>query len=83
MRITVKEKNKDRIVQVVCNRCKRMLPVENGIVLEDYLHVDKTWGYFSNQDGEQIVFDLCEDCTKTLIKQFRLPAYQKEAREYM
>ena len=46
MRITVKENNRDRILQVVCNCCRRPLPVENGIVLEDYIHVDKAWGLF-------------------------------------
>ena len=50
MRITVKENNRDRILQVVCNCCRRPLPVENGIVLEDYIHVDKAWGYFSECD---------------------------------
>ena len=60
MRITVKENNRDRILQVVCNCCRRPLPVENGIVLEDYIHVDKAWGYFSERDGETIAFDLCE-----------------------
>ncbi len=83
MRITVKETNRDRIVQVVCNCCGRSLPVENGIVLEDYLHIDKVWGYFSDQDGEEILFDLCEECTKNLTKQFRLPAYQREVRELL
>lgn len=83
MRITVKEKNRERILQVVCNCCRRSLPVENGIVLEDYLHIDKVWGYFSTQDGEEIVFDLCEDCTRELTKRFRLPVYQRETREYL
>ena len=63
MRITVKENNRDRILQVVCNCCRRPLPVENGIVLEDYIHVDKAWGYFSERDGEKIAFDLCENCS--------------------
>lgn len=83
MRITVKENNRDRILQVVCNCCRRPLPVENGIVLEDYIHVDKAWGYFSECDGEEIAFDLCEDCTRELTKRFRLPVYQKKTREYL
>ena len=78
MRITVKENNRDRILQVVCNCCRRPLPVENGIVLEDYIHVDKVWGYFSERDGEEIAYDLCE-----LTKRFRLPVYQKKTREYL
>ena len=83
MRITVKENNRDRILQVVCNCCRRPLPVENGIVLEDYIHVDKAWGYFSECDGEKIAFDLCENCTHELTKRFRLPVYQKKTREYL
>lgn len=83
MRITVKENNRDRILQVVCNCCRRQLPVENGIVLEDYIHVDKAWGYFSERDGEEIAFDLCENCTHELTKRFRLPVYQKKTREYL
>ena len=78
MRITVKENNRDRILQVVCNCCRRPLPVENGIVLEDYIHVDKAWGYFSEHDGEKIAFDLCENCTHELTKRFRLPVYKKK-----
>ena len=77
MRITVKENNRDRILQVVCNCCRRPLPVENGI------HVDKAWGYFSERDGEEIAFDLCENCTHELTKRFRLPVYQKKTREYL
>lgn len=83
MGITVKENNRDRILQVVCNCCRRPLPVENGIVLEDYIHVDKVWGYFSERDGEEIAFDLCENCTHELTKRFRLPVYQKKTREYL
>ena len=75
MRITVKENNRDRILQVVCNCCRRPLPVENGIVLEDYIHVDKAWGYFSERDGEK--------STHELTKRFRLPVYQKKTREYL
>ena len=52
-------------------------------MLEDYIHVDKAWGYFSERDGEKIAFDLCENCTHELTKRFRLPVYQKKTREYL
>lgn len=80
MRITIKD-NREEIVQVVCNCCGKTLPVENGMVLEDYIHVQKRWGYFSEQDGEEIAFDLCEKCADRLIQGFRVPVYRKEARE--
>lgn len=82
MRITIKD-NREEIIQVVCNCCGRSLPIENGMVLEDYIHVDKVWGYFSDRDGEEIVFDLCESCTRALTKRFRLPVYSRETQELL
>lgn len=82
MRITIQD-NREEVVQVICNCCGKTLPVENGMVLEDYVHVDKVWGYFSDQDGDEIVFDLCEACMKELAKRFRLPVYHKETTELL
>lgn len=83
MRITLKEQCKDRVLKVVCNRCRHIIPAENGIVLEDYLHIDKKWGYFSQKDGIEISFDLCEKCADELTKQLSIPAYEKEVHEYL
>lgn len=81
MKISI-QGQKERAVQVICNGCGKRLPVSGtGIVMEDYLHVDKTWGYFSEQDGQKISFDLCEDCTRRLIRTFEVPVYQEEASE--
>lgn len=83
MRIQI-QKKQGCVEKVVCNRCKKQLAAsQTGVLLEDYLHVEKTWGYFSGQDGQKIEFDLCEDCTKQLIQEFELPVYQEDVTELM
>lgn len=82
MRITI-QRNREEILQVICNCCGKQLPVENGIVLEDYLHVEKQWGFFSGRDGEITAFDLCEACTEALMERFAVPAHQKSAEELL
>ena len=44
--------------KVLCNGCGREIPLKHA----DYFHAEKTWGYFSEQDGRQDSFDLCECC---------------------
>ncbi len=52
--------------QIVCNGCGREIPLEQS----DYFHGEKTWGYFSAQDGRRDDFDLCEDCYRKLTNSF-------------
>lgn len=54
------------LCKVVCNGCGREIPLDT----EDYFHGEKAWGYFSNQDGRQDCFDLCEDCYQKLTESF-------------
>ncbi|MBQ8638389.1 MAG: hypothetical protein IJ468_04400 [Lachnospiraceae bacterium] len=71
-----------RMTQVICNQCgKRLLTDRFGVVTEDYLHVEKTWGYFSKQDGKKISFDLCEDCAEAMFGTFAVPVYREEVTE--
>ena len=35
---------------------------------EDFYHIDKTWGYHSNKDGQHDCYDICEDCYDRMIK---------------
>lgn len=56
------------LCKVVCNGCGREIPLDKA----DYFHGEKTWGYFSNQDGRQDCFDLCEDCYGNLTDSFVL-----------
>ena len=56
------------LCKVVCNGCGREIPLDTA----DYFHGEKTWGYFSNQDGRQDCFDLCEDCYQKLTESFAI-----------
>ena len=56
------------VSKVVCNGCGREIPLEQA----DYFHGEKTWGYFSEQDGRQDSFDLCENCYREMIDGFRV-----------
>lgn len=83
MRITIKEQ-KDTIKTVICNGCgKRLATGRTGMMMEDYVHVEKTWGFFSGQDGQKITFDLCEDCIHQLTKHFEIPAYEEDVTELL
>lgn len=61
-----------------CNCCKKEIKIQNDIPVEEGLHVEKKWGYFSKKDGEIHRFDLCEDCYDRLIAEFVLPVDREE-----
>ena len=69
------------LIQVICNACGKKIDVKNDVMNEEVLHVEKHWGYFSNQDGEAQKFDLCEDCYKTIIAGFLIPVEKEELKE--
>ena len=52
--------------KVVCNGCGREILLDHA----DYFHAEKTWGYFSEKDGRQDSFDLCEACYDQMIAEF-------------
>lgn len=70
-----------KLVSVKCNGCGRDLRVEKGMILEEALHVEKQWGYFSGKDGRRHVFDLCEDCLDRWMSGFVIPAEETEVTE--
>lgn len=50
----------------ICNCCGRI------IGQEEYVHIEKIWGYFSREkDGQKHVINLCEDCYDRLIRNFK------------
>ena len=59
--------------KVICNGCGREIPLEGA----EYFHGEKTWGYFSKQDGRQDAFDLCEECYRKLTESFRVKMEEK------
>ena len=51
----------------ICNKCGK--EIKN----EDYLSVEKRWGYFSKKDNEVHRFELCEACYDEWISTFQIP----------
>ena len=58
--------------KIICNKCGKEIEVIRGVAQEDYLTVEKRWGYFSNKDNQEDVFDLCEDCYDELVASFKI-----------
>lgn len=67
--------------QIFCNACGKELKVCNGIPQEDFIHICKSWGYFSKKDGRTQEFIMCETCVERLEKEFALPIKQYETIE--
>lgn len=76
-------KNESELEAVVCNKCKKNLKIENGILKEGCFHVDFSFGYFSQKDGQKHSFDLCEACYDEWIAAFELPVTIQDERELL
>ena len=59
--------------KIICNKCGKEILFSGGMAKEDYLSVDKQWGYFSNKDTQTDSFDLCEECYDDFVKTFLIP----------
>ena len=59
--------------QIYCNCCGRMISQNIQKTGEDFLQIDKTWGFFSGKDGEIHRFTLCENCYDRMRDQFSIP----------
>ena len=70
------EKNK-----VYCNACGRELGDLSQIQKEDFVCIEKEWGYFSNKDGEHHIIHICETCYDRWIHTFQIPVEKKEVVE--
>lgn len=74
---------RDLPINIVCNKCGRKILVENQIAREDYLQVNKSWGYFSKKDGKTYRFILCEKCCDELVEKFVVPVKIKDTTELL
>ena len=54
--------------RILCNGCGKEISADSA----DHFHGEKTWGYFSEKDGRQDSFDLCEDCYDKLTETFQI-----------
>lgn len=77
------EKSMRQAKKIYCNMCGKEFHLDNEIVKEGILSVEKCWGYFSEKDGEIHELDLCEACYDKLIKQFKIPVTVKKQKEFV
>jgi len=50
------------ISEVYCDMCKKRIHTELDPLHEDYIHIEKRWGYGSKNDGQDVSVDICENC---------------------
>lgn len=73
----------EKLVKIICNQCGKEYVVTQEGMHPEYLQVEKSWGYFSDKDGEHHRFDLCEECYDRLLAGFRIPASKAERTELL
>lgn len=78
-----KYKSSGELESVYCNWCGKRLMVRDGILREGGMRFELFWDYFSEKDGENHSFDLCEECYDELVNQFRLPVEVEERTELL
>jgi len=61
------------ITDVCCNECGRAVEKNAFGYFEDYISLEKNWGYHSPYDGESHSIDLCLDCYNGWISKFQIP----------
>lgn len=64
-----------------CNICGHTIKMVKGIQREDFLCVEKEWGYFSEKDGITHKFIICEKCYDKMIKKFEIPVQEYSTKE--
>ena len=77
------DENKKELTKIICNKCKKELCVENGILKEGCFSGNIRFGYFSNKDGKKHSFDLCEECYDKMIGEFAVPVEEEELTEFI
>lgn len=82
MRVYV-DKDRKELQQVKCNQCGKTLKMKNGMILEGIYEGNQKFGYFSNKDGMQYSFDLCEECFDRLLSGFSIAAAKEELKELL
>lgn len=61
----------------VCHCCGRNINRKR----EDYLKIEKEWGYFSKKDLEIHEIRICEECYDAWISTLKIPIHIKEQTE--
>ena len=57
--------------------------MEEAVEKSDYLRIEKSWGYFSNKDGNIIKINICEECYDEMVESFMIPPTVEENTELL
>lgn len=77
------DENGQELSEVICNGCGRSLKVVNGILKEGCFNGDHVFGYFSSRDGMRHRFELCEECYRKMIENFKIPVEESDEKELL
>ncbi len=75
MKVDNLKSNDDTVI--VCNKCNENIKKNVHNYFDDFLEVEKRWGYHSSFDNEVHKFILCEKCYKELIDTFSIKIIKK------
>lgn len=68
--------------EIRCNVCGRLIMFGEMHNKEDYLTMQKEWGYFSKKDGRKYTIRMCEDCFDRFIEKLCIPPQIEDITEY-
>lgn len=67
--------------QIFCNCCGKAMQRQGDMYTEEFVHIKKDWGYFSDRDGITQEADVCETCIQTWMDSFEIPPESHERSE--
>lgn len=72
-------------MKIYCNCCGKQIQMKENtqIALEDFVFIEKSWGYFSEKDGIRHKMHICESCFDAWVKTFALAPGEMEERELL
>lgn len=59
---TYKKKTVKSVDKIYCDCCGQDCTITEPVHEHEYAELSATWGYFSQQDGQQFDIQLCETC---------------------
>lgn len=69
--------------QIFCNVCGVALSFDITDFGQEYVFIQKEWGYFSKKDGERHTIRLCEQCYDKWVSSFQIPIMKEDRTEFV
>lgn len=67
--------------KIYCNVCGKEIGDLTQLQREDFVYIEKEWGYFSNKDGEHHIIRICESCYDRWTHTFQIPVEKRDVIE--